>query len=405
MSLYRQAPPVHLLPDPAGLREYSVVFSDHALNHMSKQFMCVMKDLDETLRELHHADGVILVPGGGTFAMESIARHVFLQEPLASRKCVIVRNGWFSYRWSQILEDCGLVLHDNARVLKARRAEEARGAMAPFAPPPIAEVVAAIAAVRPQVVFVAHVETSSGILLPNEYISSISAAAHQIGAIVVLDCIASGSLFVNMEQLKVDLVVAAPQKSYSGPAGCGIVMHRGDAVLKSLKASGAALFGGSFAADLRKWFAIAEAYRNGGAMYHATMPTDMLKAFRDQLLRMKAIGFAKLTDRQWALGRAVRMELEKRGFRSVAAQGFQSPTVVVSYTTDDSIKSGKAFADCGIQSAAGVPLQCDEGPEFRTFRLGLFGLFKFQDVSRTVEPLAAALESISLKAEANKSKL
>jgi alanine-glyoxylate transaminase/serine-glyoxylate transaminase/serine-pyruvate transaminase len=397
MSLYHKSPGSSAkLPDPNGLKEFSVVFTDHSLNHMSKQFQAVMKDITTILSDLHKADKVILVPGGGTFAMESVARHVFLQEPLASRKAVVVRNGWFSYRWSQILEDCGLVLGDNAKVLQARQepqhARETGRRSSPFSPPPINDVVSAIEAVRPGAVFVPHVETSSGILLPDEYISSLAAAAHRVGAVVVLDCIASGALFVDMSRLQVDYVIAAPQKSYSGPAGCGIVLARGTRAQQSLAVAGSSLLGGSFAGDLRKWFQISEAYRQGGFAYHATMPTDMLKAFRDQLLALREFGFEKATDRQWALGQAVRRALETRGFPSVAAPGFQAPGVVVSYTSNDAIKSGKLFADCGLQVAAGVPLQCGEGPDFKTFRIGLFGMYKLENIPRAVDSLTQAID-------------
>lgn len=399
MSLYRASPATHdaALPDPNGLKEFSVVFTDHSLNHMSKQFQAVMKDIADTLTGLHKADAVILVPGGGTFAMESVARHVFLKEPMASRKALIIRNGWFSFRWSQILEDCGLVLGDNVAVLTARqekRFETAEGPRtSPFSPPPVAEVVAAIHAMRPGVVFAPHVETSAGILLPDDYIQAVAAAAHSVGALFVLDCIASGALFVDMAKLQADFVIAAPQKSYSAPAGAGIVLVRGAKALTSLAATGPALVGGAFAGDLRKWYQIAQAYQQGGFAYHATMPTDALKTFRDQLVRLRTFGFQKATDRQVALGLAVRCELEARGYPSVAAPGFQAPGVVVSYTADDAIKTGKRFAEQGVQIAAGVPLQVGEGPEFKTFRLGLFGLYKWDDIPRTVGVLVKALET------------
>jgi aspartate aminotransferase-like enzyme len=268
--------------------------------------------------------------------------------------------------------------------------------MAAYAPAPIKEVVDMIQGMRPGVVFAPHVETSSGILLPDEYIRSMADAAHMVGAVVVLDCVASGALFVDMQNLGVDYVIAAPQKSYSAPAGCGIVLVRGEKALSSLSVGGTAASGGSFAADLRKWFQISEAYRNGGFAYHATMPTDQLKTFRDQLLQLRDFGFAKATERQWAIGQAVRTELVKRGFCSVAAEGFQSPGVVVSFTTNDRIKTGALFADYGLQIAAGVPLQCGEGPDFKTFRLGLFGMFKLENVPRTVNTLVQALDKVSL---------
>ncbi len=367
--------------DPDGLLEYSVVFTDRSLNHMSQAFQQVMRDLSAGLREVYNARGVALVPGGGTYAMEATARQ------LATRsRALVIRNGWFSYRWTQIFEAGGIPAQET--VMKARRAGNA--ADAPFAPAPVDEVVAKIAEERPDVVFAPHVETSSGMILPDDYLRAVADAVHAVGGLFVLDCIASGCAWVDMEATGVDVLISAPQKGWSASPCAGLVMLS-EAGLTRVRAAQST----SFAADLGKWLSIMEAYEAGGHAYHATMPTDALRAFRDTMQETKAYGFGKLCEAQWEQGRRVRALLAARGFRSVAAEGFEAPGVVVSYTDDPAIQTGKAFAAEGLQIAAGVPLMCDEGPEYRSFRLGLFGLDKLYDVDASVARLEAALDGVA----------
>jgi aspartate aminotransferase-like enzyme len=366
--------------DPDGLLEYSVVYTDRALNHMSRSFQGVMNDISSTLRKVYNADAVVVVPGSGTFGMEAVARQF-----ATGRKCLVIRNGWFSYRWTQIFDTGGIPA--SSTVLKARRVGE--DSQAPFAPAPIEEVIATIESERPDVVFAPHVETSSGMLLPDEYVRAVSAAAHAVGGLMVLDCIASGTVWVDMKTCGVDVLVSAPQKGWSGSPCCGLVML-GDRALEALDGTTST----SFACDLKKWHQIMQAYENGGHAYHATMPTDALRTFRDVMTETEAQGFGKVCARQQELGSKIRALLESRGIRSVAAEGFQAPGVVVSYTDDDGLKTGKKFAAAGIQIAAGVPLQCDEGDDFNTFRLGLFGLDKLEDVDRTVETFREVLDQI-----------
>ena len=367
-------------PDPEGLLEYSVVYTDRALNHMSLRFQGVMRDISRIVKTVYHARSAVIVPGSGTFGMEAVARQF-----ATDQRCLIIRNGWFSYRWTQILET-GRIASDT-RVLKARRSGE--GAEAPFAPVPLAEALAAIREFRPQVVFAPHVETSAGMILPDDYLAAVAAAVHEVGGLFVLDCIASGTVWVNMVATGVDVLVSAPQKGWSGPPCCGIVAlgERARARIDETTSS-------SFACDLRKWLQIMEAYESGAYAYHATMPTDALAVVRDVMLETEKLGFGMIAERQRALGAQVREMLSKRGFRSVAADGFAAPGVVVSYTTEPAIQSGKAVAQAGLQIAAGVPLQCDEGPDFRTFRIGLFGLDKLLDIPRTLASLTAALDRI-----------
>jgi len=367
--------------DPGGLQEFSVVYTDRALNHMSQNFQGVMRDISAILKRAYGADAVAVVPGGGSFAMEAVARQF-----AGGADCLVLRNGWFSFRWSQILDMAGIATATT--VLKARQQD--RGAQAPFAPAPIDEVVAAIRAQKPAVVFAPHVETASGILLPDDYLRAVGAATRDAGGLFVLDCIASGAVWVDMRAIGVDVLISAPQKGWSGPSCAGLVML-GQRALARLGETTSS----SFACDLKKWRQIMEAYETGGHAYHATMPTDALRRVRDAMRETEAFGFTLARERQWLLGRRVRELLQARGFPSVAAAGFEAPGVVVSYTTDPEIQSVKKFVAQGFQLAAGVPLQCDEPADFRSFRIGLFGLDKLGDVDGTVARLAEAFDRIA----------
>jgi aspartate aminotransferase-like enzyme len=367
-------------PDPDGLLEYSVVYTDRALNHMSQRFQGVMRDISRILKTVYNASSVAIVPGSGTFGMEAVARQF-----ATDKKCLVIRNGWFSYRWTQIF-DMGRIPSESM-VLKARQLE--KGTQAPFAPPPIEEVVSAIYAEKPDLVFAPHVETASGMILPDAYLKAVGEAVREVGGLFVLDCVASGTVWVDMADKLVDVIVSAPQKCWSGSPCCALIAlsararERIDATTSS-----------SFACDLKKWTQIMETYESGSHAYHATMPTDALAALRDVMLETEAYGFAKVCEEQLALGKQVRELLVSRGFASVAAEGFQAPGVVVSYTSDPEIQSGKKFLGLGLQTAAGVPLQCDEPADFRTFRLGLFGLDKLRNPQRTVQSLASALDQV-----------
>jgi aspartate aminotransferase-like enzyme len=371
-----------LLPqvDPDGLLEYSVVYTDRALNHMSRKFQGVMRDIAAVLREAYQARSAIIVPGSGTFGMEAVARQF-----ATGRRTLVLRHGWFSFRWTQILEMGQIAAAQT--VLKARPV--AAGRRAAFAPAPIDEVVAKIHAQRPEVVFAPHVETASGLLLPDDYLRTVAAAVHGVGGLFVLDCIASGAIWVGMQDIGIDVLISAPQKGWSGSPCCAFVMlgERARAAIDDTTST-------SFAADLKKWLQIMETYEAGGHAYHATLPTDALTVTRDAMLETRARGYGLVRDQQWALGRAVRALLERNGLPSVAAAGYQAPGVVVSYTDDTGLHSGKAFLGEGLQTAAGVPLQCDEPADFKTFRIGLFGLDKLQNVERTVATLDAALDRI-----------
>lgn len=365
--------------DPEGLQEFSVVFTDRSLNHMSARFQGVMRDVSGMLREVYNAAAVVLVPGGGTYGMESVARQ------FGRGRVLVVRNGWFSYRWSQIF-DAGAFAAE-ATVVMAR--QTGNGVQAPYAPPPIEEVCAKIREMRPEAVFAPHVETSAGIILPDDYITAMAAAAHEVGALMVLDCIASGCIWVDMAATGVDVLISAPQKGWSASPAVGVVMLSAAAEARLAETTS-----NSFALDLKKWRSIMVAYEGGGHAYHATMPTEAIVAFRDAMLETRAMGFAEAKAAQWELGRSVRALLAGHGVMSVAAEGFQAPGVVVSYTADPAIQNGSKFQAEGLQIAAGVPLQVGEGAEFRTFRLGLFGLDKLIDVPATVARLQKAVEAV-----------
>ncbi len=366
--------------DPGGLEEFSVVFTDRSLNHMSAAFQQIMRDISATLREVYAADAVALVPGGGTCAMEAVARQF-----ATGASALVIRNGFFSYRWSQIFEAGAIPAEET--VLKARRSGNAPDA--PFAPAPLDEVLEAIRTTRPDVVLAPHVETASGMILPDDYLRAVADATHAHGGLFVLDAIASGCVWVNMRETGVDVLISAPQKGWSAPPSAGMVMlnERARDMARGGKST-------SFALDLGKWLAIMEAYEAGGHAYHATMPTDALRALHGAMREAREAGFDTLAAAQWELGRKVRAELAARGIRPVAAEGFEAPGVVVAYTSDPDIRNGRTFAEHGVQIAAGVPLMCDEGEDFSTFRIGLFGLDKLADVEATLDRLKRALDRV-----------
>ena len=373
-----------LLPsvDPDGLLEFSVVYTDRALNHMSARFRSVMIDISAILKEVYHAKAAVLVPGSGTFGMESVARQF-----ATGKKVLVIRNGWFSYRWTQIF-DMGAIPSESI-VLKARRTGD--GVQAPWEPCPVEEVVATIRAEKPAVVFAPHVETAAGMILPDDYLRAVTDAVHEVGGLFVLDCIASGAMWVDMQATGVDLLISAPQKGWSGSPACAMVMlsERARAAIDSTTST-------SFACDLKKWLQIMESYENGNHSYHTTMPTDALARLRDVMQETRDYGFERVRQEQLALGERVRALFESRGIRSVAADGFKAPGVVVSYTADPEIQNSKKFLALGLQTAAGVPLQCDEPAGFSTFRVGLFGLEKLHNAERSVGQLATALDQMGI---------
>ncbi len=371
-----------LLPDvdPNGLVEYSVVYTDRSVNHMSLSFREVMTDISSTLKEVYNADAVAVVPGSGTFGMEAVARQF-----ATNQNVMVIRNGWFSYRWTQILEMGSIASSHTVSMANPVRDEE----QAPFAPPDLDLVLTKINEEKPKVVFAPHVETSAGMLLPDSYITQVADATHQSGGIMVLDCIASGALWVDMKKTGVDVIVSAPQKGWSGTPCCALVMmsQRALDMLRSTESS-------SFACDLKKWREIMEAYENGGHAYHATMPTDGLKNFRDVMKETQDLGFEAMKEAQIDLGNKIRAILEEHGYKSVAADGYKSPGVIVSYTNDPAIKSGAKFSQAGMQIAGGVPLKCGEPEDFSTFRIGLFGLDKLTNIQRTVETFSSTLSTV-----------
>jgi aspartate aminotransferase-like enzyme len=276
-------------------------------------------------------------------------------------------------------------------VLKARRVGDS--AQAPWIPCPVDEVVATIRAKKPDAVFAPHVETAAGMILPDDYLRKVADATHEVGGLFVLDCIASGAMWVNMETTGVDVLVSAPQKGWSGSPACAMVMLS-ERARKAIDGTTST----SFACDLKKWLQIMEAFEGGGHAYHTTMPTDALARLRDVMEETRAYGFEKVRAEQIALGTKVRALFESRGIASVAAEGFKAPGVVVSYTTDPGMQNSKKFLALGLQTAAGVPLQCDEPADFSTFRVGLFGLEKLHNVDRSVGHLAAALDQMGVTA-------
>lgn len=372
-----------LLPDtdPNGLLEYSVVYTDRSLNHMSQSFQDTMKSISSTLKSTYNAKAAIVVPGSGTFGMEAVARQF-----ATNKKTLVIRNGWFSFRWTEIFEMGNIPA--SSTVLKAQRASNEH--QSPFSPAPIDEVVATIKSEKPEIVFAPHVETSAGMILPDPYIKAVSDAVHSVGGIMVLDCIASGTIWVDMEATGVDVLISAPQKGWSGSPCAGLVMlsNLGLEQLAKTKST-------SYACDLGKWHQIMQAYENGGHAYHATMPTDGLTTFNRVMQETAAYGFDKAKKNQQELGDKVRALFASKGYKSVAADGFGAPGVVVLYTDDNGLHNGSKFKAAGMQIAAGVPLRCDEPEDYKTFRIGLFGLDKLQNIDRTIASLEEALDNIS----------
>lgn len=366
--------------DPDGLLEYSVVFTDRSLNHMSRRFQDIMVDISTTLRRVYRGRSVAFVPGGGTYGMESVARQF-----ATGRKCLVLRNGWFSYRWSQILE-MGAIAADTT-VLKARPVEA--GEKPAYTPAPVEEVVKTILDERPDIVFAPHVETASGMILPDDYMQAAADAVHEVDGLFVLDCIASGAIWVDMEAAGVDILISAPQKGWSA-SPCGAFVLLSQRAREAIEGTTST----TFAADLKRWLQIMEAYEGGGHAYHATMPTDSLVRFHEAMRETEDFGFEHACSDQRRLGAKVREVLAGRGFRSLAAAGFEAPGVVVSYTDDSGIHDTSKFIASGLQIAAGVPLMCDEPDSFMTFRLGLFGLDKIGNVDRTVASFASALDEV-----------
>ena len=366
--------------DPDGLLEYSVVFSDRSLNSMSDAFGQVMRDISRIMKTAYGAVSVAVVPGGGTYGMEAIARQF-----TTDANVLVIRNGWFSFRWSQIIEAGRLAT--STTVLAARQLEDTSDA--PFAPVPLDEIIAAIRSEKPDVVYCPHVETSAGLMVPDSFISAVADAVHEHGGLFVLDCVASGTVFVNLEKTGVDVLLTAPQKGWSASPCAALVMMspHGRARLDDTTSS-------SFANDLKKWTQIMETYEGGAHAYHATMPTDALRHFRDALVEAEAYGLEALKEAQIRLGRKVRDLMDSYQYKSVAATGFEAPSVVVCFAPNVDIKTGKAFAAQGLQIAAGVPLECGEREDYASFRIGLFGMDKLTDIDRTVAHLETALEGI-----------
>ena len=366
--------------DPDGLLEYSVVYTDRSLNHMSQSFQSVMNDVSTSLKDVYKAQAVIVVPGGGTYAMEAVARLF-----ATNQNCLVLRNGWFSFRWSQIFEMGSIPSEET--VMKAYRVS--KGTQAPFVPADINEVINVIKTKKPNLVFAPHVETASGIILPDDYIRSVADAVHSVGGMFVLDCIASGAIWVDMEDSGVDILISDPQKGWSASPAFGLVMlsAKANEVINKTQST-------SFSCDLLKWLQIMQAYENGAHAYHATMPTDAIKRFRDTIIETEEFGFDNARKKQQELGDKVRAILESHNINSVSEKDYQAPGVVVCYTNDKAIHNGSKFSNIGIQIAAGVPLQCDEGDDYQAFRIGLFGLDKLKDVDAAVKRFEDALKQV-----------
>lgn len=373
--------------DPKGLREFSVVYTDRSLNHMSETFCKTMQSVNTEMKTLYNAEQLVIVPGGGTYGMESVARQFG-----PGRNAMVLRNGLFSYRWTQIFDQAKGALCKNRTPAVFTAGRQGPGKNSPFAPYPIDEIVGIIQKEKPGLVMAPHVETSTGIILPNDYLAKLGEAVRSVDGLFVLDCIASGSVWVDLKQLSVDVAVMAPQKSWSSTP-CAALILLGERGLRSLESQKDST-SDSFSLNLHKWWCVMRKYEEGAHMYHATMPTDGIRKFHDFLHELKAFGFERAEKAQWEIGRGVRSILKNEGFQSVAAEGFEAPGVVVSYAPNDDFATGKAFLKQGVQVAAGVPLFLNEGVEFKAFRIGLFGLDKLQSPSKVINDFEQIMKNI-----------
>lgn len=391
-------------PDANGRREFSVVYTDRSLNHMSDKFLGAMKDLHRSITTAFNARQLVVVPGSGTYAMEAVARQFVPHDGTA----MVLRNGLFGHRWIQILEQGPCVATKpvvvSALKSEAKAADKQGGAAAgaaaaiplcQFQPAPLNTVLERIAATKPKVVFASHVDTSCGVMLPDDYIRQVADAVHAVGGILVLDCIASGMLCPDTKALNVDVVVSAPQKAWTASPCCGLVLlnEGAEALLQSTNSS-------SFALDLKKWSGIMQNAVGGVPAYHCTMPTDALAGFRDVVVNeLEPIGIKELERRQRELGARTRAMMKSKGFVSVAADGFGAPGVVVVHAPTEDFKSGKVFKEQNVQIAPGVPLFLEEGADYKSFRIGLFGLDKLANVDATVDSLSQIFDAVLQKSK------
>lgn len=362
------------------LKEFSVVYTDRSLNHMSDEFVDIMKDISRVLKKTYNADSSVIVPGSGTFGMEAVARQ-FAND----KKVLIIRNGWFSYRWTQIFDMAKIT--DSIEVISGHQIVDCREGK--YAPPDSIEVADYIRTHKPEVVFAPHVETSAGMILPDDYLIQIGKACRDVGALFVLDCIASGAAWVDMKALNIDVVITAPQKGWSSAPCCALIAMSSFArqTLDNTKST-------SYSMDVLKWTQVMETYEKGAFIYHTTMPTNALKELRNTMLETESLGFDNLKNNQYELGTKVRDMLVDYGYPSVSNYGYHAPGVVVCYTTDKDIQNTSKFRELGYQTAAGVPLQLGERNDFQTFRIGLFGIDKLMNIDSTVKTLKEALDRL-----------
>jgi aspartate aminotransferase-like enzyme len=372
-------------------QEYSVIFTNRALNLMSDPFQKVMRDLNTLLKETYNARKVAIIPGSGTFGMEAVARQF-----ATDRHVMVLRNGWFSFRWTEIFDMGGIgkSIPRSHTVLKAQpvnNPDDSKDGHVQFQPYPIEEVLKKIREERPAVFFAPHVETSTGMILPDDYIRKITQAMHEVGGIFVLDCIASGAIWVDMKDLGIDVVISAPQKGWTGPACAALVMmsERARELMNNTEET-------SFSISLKRWSAIMDTYEKGGFGYHTTMPTDALRDFHEISVETMKFGIPELKEAQSSLGKQAHEILGSKGLTSVAAKGFQAPGVLVYYspTGVENPAMMMKFKNQGLQIAMGVPWRIDEPDGLKTFRIGLFGLDKMGNIPKALHTFEDALDNV-----------
>ena len=371
--------------------EYSVIHSDRSLNLMSQPFRQVMRDLSQLLKITYNAARVAIIPGSGTFGMEAVARQYATNENV-----MVLRNGYFSYRWTQIFDIADIPRSHTvlkARPLVVKNSESNKHNRQQYVPYPLELVIAKIKQERPAVFFAPHVETSTGMILPDHYIRGVSAAVHDVGGLLVLDCIASGTVWIDMVDVGVDVLISAPQKDWTSPPSCALVQLSERAVKWMNRKQEQET---SFSLSLKQWLDVMDAYEDGGFAYHTTPPTDALHQFQRVSVEMLEFGLTELKEALVDLGQKARDLLDSRGLTSVAAPGFEAPGVLVYYSPDDTDNDVmvERFQEHGLQIAKGIPWMIDEPDNLKTFRIGLFGLDKLLKEHRTIDILEVALDHV-----------
>mmetsp|Transcript_8370 Transcript_8370/g.23591 ORF Transcript_8370/g.23591 Transcript_8370/m.23591 type:complete len:374 (+) Transcript_8370:197-1318(+) len=364
---------------PKKLQEFTPIVTTPYTNIVDPSFKACMHGISNQFKKIFNAHSVVILPGSGTFAMEAVARQF-----ATNKRALVVVNGYFGYRWHEILTQGSIT----SKITLLRGIPTSGEGTTSYRPPLEDTVIETMKRDGTEILLLSHIDTSTGIMLPPSYIKTLAAAAHSQGAFVVLDCIASGCVWADMKEYGLDAIITAPQKAFYAPAATGIVClsERARSMMGTEEGST------SFSLDLAKWANVMEQYESGNFAYHTTLPTTAIEQFGRSLSELEAFGFPQLEKAQMTLGQLVRTALVKRGYKSVAAPGFEGPTVLVFHCAD-STAMVQLFKQEGFKIAGGFSFFLGEKEKPKTFRLGLFGLDKLRDVHGTARNLDAVLQN------------